>query len=122
VLAQERRTEISDINRKIFEHSQAERRLIDVEYQLDPKKNPELASLDPRLKALLELEGCFLQQRVGKITPEQRRTNISAMLDNWEQQNPELYKWLTTAEDHGSKSPVMQISDKIFPPRQSERK
>ena len=121
VLAEERRVAIPDIDHKILERSQATRRLADVERQLDPQKNPNLSSLGPYLKAILEIEGLLLLQRVGKITPEQRRTKMSGMLDTWQAQSPEVYQWMLSVEDHGTKSHLVLITEKVFPPPQQVR-
>lgn len=116
VLSEARRIAIPDIDHKIFERHQAAKRLVDVDTQLDPEKNPDMSKLDPLVLASLEAERIWLQFSLDFITSSERQSLHTQLLRKLEQDQPDVYEQLMTRNEHGGKSLFIQIGDKVMPP------
>lgn len=63
----------------------------------------------------LEIEQIWLQLKFGMITQAEKEKLLSSKFDELEQAKPDVYRWLTSRNEHGL-SMAERIRDKVMPP------
>lgn len=119
VLAEERKKGLPPgfLEQQVSDSIQAERRLGEIEFLLDAGK-PEKSlaqDLTPVIEASLRAEKVWLQFRLGRITQAERQSHLQRMLNSLEDEQPDVFRWLTEEDDEGL-SPFVRIRDKVIPP------
>ena len=118
ILAATRQAVVFDVSRKIIETSQARQRLEEIGEFLSPD-NTSLSFLNAQeleqTRTTLEIEGIWLQCRLGIITQPEKQQLLTSKFDELEQTKPDVYQWLVAKSEHGL-SMAEQIRDKVFPP------
>ncbi len=119
VLADARRKEIFDLDKKIIEKDQAGQRLARIEELLSPG-NKNLSDLNPlvleQTRTGLEIERIWLQYRLEIITQPQRQQLLNSVFDELEQNSPGIYQWLFLKNEH-ELCMAERIRDKVIPPK-----
>ena len=113
-----RQPAVFNVNEKIFGNEQAKRRLDQVEDLLKPD-NQTLSALNEqereRTRSGLEIEHIWLQFKLGVITAEEKRYQLSSKFDELEQGKPTVATWLFQKNER-KLSMVERIRNKVMPP------
>lgn len=118
ILAATRQGEVFDVNKKILETSQAQERLEEIEKLLSPDDTTlSLLNAQEReqTRASLEIEGIWLQFRLGIVTQPDKQRLLTGKFDELEKTKPDVYQRLVTKSDQGL-SMAERIRDKVIPP------
>lgn len=114
----EARRGVFDVDKRIIDRSQAERRLAQIEELLSPD-NQSLSTLDAQELELtrtgLEIEYIWLKLKLGIITQTENQQLLTSRFDELQQTKPDVYQWLVLENEHGL-SMAQWIRNKVFPP------
>lgn len=118
LLAEARQKAVFNIDQRIIDRSQAERRLVEIDKILSPD-DQSLAIMDreerERTKVGLEVEHIWLEFRLGIITSAEKQSKLAVKFDEVWLDNEDRFNWLTSKNEHGV-SMAEKIRDKVIPP------
>ncbi len=118
ILAETRQRAVFNVDQRIIERSQAERRLMEIDQILSPDDQTLSIMNDQereQTRTGLEIERIWLQFKFSMITPVEKQRLLAGKFDELEKTKPDLYNWLV-ARNEDELSMAERIRDKVMPP------
>ena len=107
-----RRPSLSEERWSVEEVEKARKRLIIVEEMLSPVSEINMTRLE---RASLQIEGIWLRFKTGKISENERQSDLAITLNHWNTYDREVFVLLTQENGDGV-SRLVEIRNKVVPP------